>query len=303
MDDAVELVAGNARVEVNGAVGGALASFTLGGVDVLRPTPAGTRDVRAHACYPLVPYSNRIADASLAFHGRTYRLARNFGDHPHAIHGVGWQQPWAIVAHDATSALLAFDHAPVGDAANAWPWPLRAMQSLSLHADRATGGAVLTLTLTIANPGTAAFPFGLGWHPFFVRGAATRLGFRARGMWKTDATRLPTMHAVGPLAFGFDPAREPGGETIDNVFTDWDGEATLSDADRRIAVAVRADRAAAFLVVYAPEGRPFLALEPVTHMADAFNRAAHGEQGTGTRTLRPGGAYSCTMQIVVRPLP
>jgi hypothetical protein len=34
-------------------------------------------------------------------------------------------------------------------------------------------------------------------------------------------------------------------------------------------------------------------------MTDAFNRAARGEQGTGTRTLRPGGAFSCTMEIAV----
>ena len=66
---------------------------------------------------------------------------------------------------------------------------------------------------------------------------------------------------------------------------------------------MRADRAAGFLVVYAPEGRDFLALEPVTHMTDAFNRAARGERGTGTRALRPGGAFSCTMEIGVRALP
>jgi aldose 1-epimerase len=65
---------------------------------------------------------------------------------------------------------------------------------------------------------------------------------------------------------------------------------------------VRADRAARFLVVFAPEGRDYLALEPVTHMTDAFNRAARGERGTGTRTLRPGAMFSCTMEIEVRAL-
>lgn len=303
MDDAVALVAGNARVEVHAAVGGALASFAFGGIDVLRPTPVGTRDVRAHACYPLVPYSNRIAEARLNFDGRAYGLARNFGDHPNAIHGVGWQWPWTIEAHDATSALLTLDHEPAGGSALSWPWPIRAVQSLSLHADPTGAGATLSLKLTIANPGAAAFPFGLGWHPFFVRSAATRLGFRAGGVWETDATRLPTFHTVEPPQRSFDPAREPGEATIDSVFTGWDGEATLVDAERRIAVTLRADSAMGFLVVYAPENREFLALEPVTHMTDAFNRAARGEGGTGARALRPGGAFSCTMQISVRPLP
>jgi aldose 1-epimerase len=296
MTDAVALVAGDARAEVNAAVGGAIASFALQGIDVLRPTPAGTRDVRLHASYPLVPYSNRIADARLALDGRAFALARNFGDHPHAIHGVGWQRPWTIAAHDDSCARLVLDHDPKGDAARAWPWPFRAMQTLSLQVTSGSE-ATLALRLTIANTGGEAFPFGLGWHPFFVRAATTRLGFRARGVWETDATCLPTAHAADPSQLRFDPPREPGKATIDNVFTGWDGSASLSDPGRRIEVAVRADRAARFLVVYAPQGRDFLALEPVTHMTDAFNRAARGESDTGMRTLRPGGAFSCTMEI------
>jgi hypothetical protein len=38
-------------------------------------------------------------------------------------------------------------------------------------------------------------------------------------------------------------------------------------------------------------------------MTDAFNRAQRGESGTGTRTLPPGGAFSCTMRIVAQSLP
>ena len=303
MNDVVALAAGNARVEVDAAVGGALASFTLGGIDVLRPTPVGARDVRLHASYPLVPYSNRIAAARLDFAGRTHTLARNFGDHPHAIHGVGWQRPWTVATLDASSALLTLGHEPSGAAALAWPWAFRATQSISLHANPDRAAAALALKLTIANAGKAAFPFGLGWHPYFVRGPRTRLRFRADGAWETDATRLPTVHAAVPPSWRFDPAREPGSGAIDNVFTGWDGEATLDDADRHIAITVRADRAAGFLVVYAPESKDFLALEPVTHMTDAFNRAARGERGTGTRVLRPGGEFSCTMQIGVRLLP
>jgi aldose 1-epimerase len=51
--------------------------------------------------------------------------------------------------------------------------------------------------------------------------------------------------------------------------------------------------------VFVPPGRDFLAVEPVTHMTDAFNRAARGERDTGTRWLGPGDARSCTMRIVV----
>ena len=301
MTDAVALATGAARVVIAPATGGALASFALGDADILRSTPAGSANVRAHACYPLVPYSNRIADARLEFEGKTYPLARNFGDHPHSIHGVGWQRQWAVAAHDPTSARLELEHAATGSDANAWPWPFRATQSFALRADAT--GATLTLRLTLANTGDAAFPFGLGWHPFFVRSKATRLGFRAQGVWMTGATQVPTTLAPALPGGPFEPARDPGPALIDNVFTGWDGAAMLDDADRRIAVALAADRAVSFLVVYAPERAAFVALEPVTHMTDAFNRAARGERHTGMRTLRPGRAFSCTMEIGVRYKP
>jgi aldose 1-epimerase len=301
MADAVGLAAGAARVVIAPAMGGALASFALGDVDVLRPTPPGSSSVRAHACYPLVPYSNRIANARLEFEGHAYTLARNFGDHPHSIHGVGWQVPWSVATQDETSARLELEHAATGDAASAWPWPFRATQSFALRADAAA--ATLTLRLTLANIGDSAFPFGLGWHPFFVRSKAARLGFRARGVWMTDATQLPTSLAPTLPEGPFEPPRDPGPGPIDNVFAGWDGTAALDDAERRIEVTLAADRAASFLVVYTPAHSAFVALEPVTHMTDAFNRAARGEQRTGTRTLRPGRAFSCTMEIAVRHKP
>ena len=70
----------------------------------------------------------------LVFDGRTPTpLARNFGDHPHSIHGVGWQRAWRVVAHDRASALLAFEHMATDPG---WPWPFLATQVFALTADQ-----------------------------------------------------------------------------------------------------------------------------------------------------------------------
>jgi galactose mutarotase-like enzyme len=93
----IELAAHDATLQIAPELGGAIASFVVRGRPMLRPTPDAAldeRDVRRTACYPLVPYSNRIRNAKLRFAGRDFVLARNFGTHPHAIHGVGWQRPW-----------------------------------------------------------------------------------------------------------------------------------------------------------------------------------------------------------------
>ena len=298
------LAAGDARVELAPGSGGAIAGFAFAGRPVLRPTPHAARAESAagrQASYPLVPYSNRIAGARLAFGGATHALARNFGDHPHSIHGVGWQRPWTVAGSDADSALLRLDHDAAGENARAWPWPFRATQAFALTAR--AHHATLTAKLALHNTGRAAFPFGLGWHPYFARGPGTLLGFAADGVWTTDPTQLPLRHDAVPAGWRFDPPRALGDTLLDNVFTGWRGRAVLRDPDRRCEVTVAADRACSFLVVYVPGGRDAIALEPVTHVTDAFNRAERGERGTGVRVLEPGAAFSCTMQICVRTWP
>lgn len=301
MTDRLTLDAGDARVVLAPAVGGAIEQFTFRAADVMRPTPAearAARNARGYSCYPLVPYSNRIANARLAFDGGMLDLARNFGEHPHSIHGVGWQKAWSVVNRDERSALIAIEHGTSQEEAAAWPWPFRATQSFALAAH--DGGATLTAKISIANTGASAFPFGLGFHPFFPRTASTLLGFRATHVWETESTQLPTQRIAVPDGWRFDPPRAVGDVVLDNVFVGWDGRATLRDPQARHEIVLSADRAAPFLVVYVPAGREFLAIEPVTHMTDAFNRAARGETDTGTRVVEAGAGFSCTMRIFVR---
>ena len=114
--------------------------------------------------------------------------------------------------------------------------------AVAARRSRRRGAPRSPLKLTIANPGAAAFPFGLGWHPFFVRGPddahrisrARRLGNRRDAA--ADAACRRSVRSGASILPG-----DPGVATIDNVFTGWDGEATLADADRRILVTVRAD--------------------------------------------------------------
>jgi len=299
--DTLELATASANVRVAPRIGGALTAFTVEGVPILRPAheaALAASDVLGTSCYPLVPYSNRIADATLHYAGRAWPLARNFGDSPHAIHGVGWQRAWHIVDASAQHALLALDHDPGRDAA-AWPWPFRATLAFRLHED--DGRALLTCTLGLRNTGNDAFPFGLGFHPFFPRRGETTLRFAANAVWRNDAAQLPVEKVAIPDAWRFDAPRRLDGVALDNVYTGFRGEASIDDD--RATRTLDADRALAFAVVYVPKDGDAFAFEPVTHETDAFNRAAAGAHATGARVLGPRDAFSCTMRIAARVLP
>ena len=299
----IELATANARLRIAPELGGAIVDFTLGGRAILRPTPAtalADGNVRLAGCYPLVPFSNRIRNARLSFDGREYALARNFGAHPHAIHGVGWQRAWTLAEASDRHARIVLDHAAQGDEARSWPWPFRVAQTFRLTQGAGDEASVrLVVTLTLRNTGDAAFPFGLGWHPFFPKDAETRLRFDAQRVWQNDAEQLPQSLVEIPEAWRFDRARTLDRLALDNVFTGWRGRAAIVQRSTAITAMVDADRACACLVVYAPLDRAFVAVEPVTHETDAFNRAAAGAACTGTRILPPGAAFSCTMRIAV----
>ena len=135
-----------------------------------------------------MPFSNRIAQATLLWQGTQHPLVRNNGAEPHAIHGVGWQRPWEVLESDSDFAMLAYEHRP--DAA--WPFAFDSSQTLRLR------GGTLELTLSLTNQSQRPAPAGLGWHPYFVKRGRSRISFEATGRWEMGPDKLPT--AAAPRA-------------------------------------------------------------------------------------------------------
>ena len=88
---------------------------------LLRRAPQDSHDPLDMASFPLVPYANRIAHGRYVVDGQSYQLPLNFGDHPHSIHGFGWQRPWQVLEQSGHDVRLEQTHH--GDAG--WPWAWR----------------------------------------------------------------------------------------------------------------------------------------------------------------------------------
>ena len=263
-------------------LGGAIASLTLGGRDVLRPTAEGETDPLFSACFPLVPYANRIDHGRFAFEGRRVRLTPTPRFEPHVLHGTGWLAPWALTM-DGEVAVMTYEH-PAGD----WPWSFKAEQRLTLTPD----GLIVVLTMT--NTDAAPMPAGLGLHPYFVRRADTRLTLNSDGVWLADETQIPVRKGAPGELFdwrGGPPVNDA--PFIDNAYAGWDGVAVIGDAEGDIRLTAGPE--ATGVHVFAPPGENFFCVEPVTQRPNAHN-APQGET-TGVRTLAPGEAFALTMSI------
>lgn len=240
-------------------LGGAIAQLRHAGRDVLRPTPPDATDPLETACFPLVPYANRIAQGRFDFDGQGYRLPPNFGDHPHSLHGVGWQSAWQVVTHGIDHVVLRHEHGGGGG----WPWAYRAEQRLTLARD------AMRAELSLTNLSERTAPAGLGFHPYFPLDDSSRLRFTAARVWQVDATALPTVPAPADHFGDWTAGRAVADDgLIDNSFEGWDGSAIVEQANGGYRLEAHG---ASVLHLYRPPGLDFFCIEPTSHLPNAIN--------------------------------
>ncbi|WP_298399704.1 aldose 1-epimerase [Sphingobium sp.] len=275
------LAAGGLETALSPAIGGSLLYLALDGVDLMRRAPEGANDPLAMASFPLIPYANRIAHGRFTVKGQDYQLPLNFGDHPHSIHGFGWQTPWTAKETGPDAVRLVQTH--VGDAG--WPWSYRAEQRIALTPSQ------LSMSLSLTNVGDAPMPAGLGFHPYFLADEATTLRFDARNLWLSTSDMLPKSETpADTLGDWSRPGIVLGDTLIDNAYTGWTGPAIVERGDG-LRLTLRA-QGADWLHVYRPPASQDFCLEPVSHMPDAINRG-------GMAMVAPGDSAQLVMTIAI----
>ena len=266
----LSLRAGRLAVDLAPDAGGSIARFALDGIgDLLRPASdaalaSGTG--KDTACYPLVPFSNRIANGRLAFGGEIFHLEPNWPGVRHPMHGDGWAHAWDVVRQDRTSAELVYLQ-EAGAGAAGWPFRYRARQTFALDE------VSLTIGISIENLEDREVPAGLGLHPFFVRDAETELACRLSGVWRTDPEVLPLQHLPVPPEWDFSRSRRVDGMGLDHCFDGWNGKATVTWPQRGLRLVLSATEAFRHLVIYVPEGQRYFCVEPVSHANGAIGRS------------------------------
>jgi aldose 1-epimerase len=278
MNPVTELQAGALRLALRPDLGGCIAGLWHGGQPVLNSfDPATLAASRPSACFPLVPYSNRIGQRRFRWQGQDIELAANV-DGPHTLHGVGWQRPWDVVTSDATRAELRYAHR--ADAF--WPFDFEARQHFELDAQG------LRLRMSVRNTDARVQPLGLGWHPYFSKRPGSWLRVRVAQRWEPDETLLPVRRVAQAPIDGAVAQMD-----YDNVFEGWDGVALAGDG--HFSVRLTSDQP--YLIVFARPEREHFCVEPVSHLNNAIQQAdplAHG-----LRAVAPGQAVEGWMHLEI----
>ncbi len=282
-----KIASGDYEIGLDPKNGGGLTFLRFRGADVLRPAPAVPTGPLDLACFPLVPYANRVANGRLVWQGRKASLRPNLDGQAHPLHGDGWLAAWSVAGAASDRIVLEMHH-PAG----AWPWAYAARQTIRADAKG------VSLELEVTNLSDGFMPAGLGYHPYFPHRSTARLQAKVEAVWQVDDQLLPTQ--LGPSDqfgdFGAGaPLATPG--LIDNCYEGWPGEAEIRLSDTGPVVRLTTSPELRWLHVYSQPGQDHFCVAPVSHRPNALN--AERPMTDGVIPLPPGLALRASMRIEV----
>jgi aldose 1-epimerase len=281
----IELRANEYRLVLEPGRGGSVAAFDFGDFPLFRTTCG--QSILDTGCFPLVPFSNRIAHGSFGMGDQLVQLAPNFpgGAHPHPLHGFGWLSRWDVI--DAAKHSVTLRHA---HQAGEWPWPYYAEQRFDLSAEG------LTHSLSLRNLGATPMPAGLGFHPYFPRDAQTRLTALHSGEWQTTHDGLPISLTENDYPVDWWQGEPVESRIVDTVYTGRSGNIGIAWPDQGLQLRVAPSPNLPCTVVYTPAGADFFCVEPVSHATDAINRS---DISNPMVILTPGDTLSAAVRYRV----
>jgi aldose 1-epimerase len=133
------------------SIGAYIKSLNLAGVDILMETPDGEQTHGGAAM--LIPYANRVRNASYTWNGKVYHLPKNNGQH--SIHGLTQGLEWNVLT-EAGGTVLSTDIRHEG-----YPDGVQVKVRMMLNTDS------FEVSMDFLNSGKIPVPLSPGMHPYF----------------------------------------------------------------------------------------------------------------------------------------
>ncbi len=281
-------------VVVEPSVGNIATSFQVGGKEILF-VPENWSKTSLAGNPLLAPWANRLDQDAFYANGNKYLLnpeLKNFGrdGNGHPIHGLLAFSPyWEVVSkkQDEVTSRLEFWRYP--DLMAQFPFAHTIEMTYALHE------GALEVRTHIENLSKSPMPVSVGYHPYFQIPDSQRDDWRVHVAAREHVELTKELIPDGkrtPVKLP-DPAPLAGVQ-LDDVFADLVRDANgraefwVEGGSRKIVVAYGPKYTVG--VVWAPPGRNFLCIEPMSGITNAFN-LAHAGTYKELQSIPPGGVW------------
>ncbi len=237
---------------------------------------------KSHAGAILFPFANRINKGEYDFEDKHYKLHCNEPGRNNAIHGLIFNKTFQLdeilERKDYAKVSLSYTetHPPKG-----FPFAYKIELTYRLRKES------LNLSVKVHNIGNLAFPFNLGWHPYFCVNDFDQsfLSFQSHKqvIFNDNLIALGIAEALVPNPYSLKD------KTLDDCFLLYDKHVELHTTD--YAVSISGKPKSEYLQIYAPPNEKRLAVEPMTGISDSFNHKR------GIHILKPNQSKKETWSI------
>lgn len=257
----------------------------------------------------LFPFGGRLNGTGFTYEGRTYETPGALQNSGNSIHGFVLNRRWRVTGRSADSVVGEFQ-ASVDDPTLLVQWPA----DFLIRVGYTVSGTSLRSSIEIQNPDDKPLPFGFATHPYFAfpLGPAGSpedcvVTVPAAAAWVLEEL-LPTGEKR-PVAGRNDLRAGVAlrGHAFDDVLTSLarnvDGVVEMTIADPVNGRLVRQRCTGPFheCVVYTPDNRQSVAVEPYTCAPTVFGLVAKGIDA-GLQVLDPGGSMAMQIDITLEEM-
>ena len=248
-----------ARVFLN--QGASLQQLVLNGVELiasLSPLPYG----ETYASAILFPFANRVEDGKYSFNNEVYQLGVNNAVENNAIHGLVYNKLYSIksqfVNEHYADLVLEYDYNAVN---SGFPFPFKIQLKYTFFKDS------LDVKVSVQNKGELAFPYTIGWHPYFYSEQlnASTIEFKSHLKLEMDHRNIGTgLQDIAPQEY-----LSLKDKILDDCWKLDSDYMVFKTPQYNFKLSSSASHG--FLQIYTPSKKNTIAIEPTTGVSNSFN--------------------------------
>lgn len=270
----------NSLAKISLDEGGRLQELKFKGIDVIKEQPNFEYN-NSYASAILFPFTNRIDKGKYTFNDKKFQFDCN--DNANALHGLIYNKKFKLLekllSSNSCSVTIYYYEEKT---CNAFPFKYSIFLTYTLSKEE------IDVNVTIKNEDTKAFPFTLGWHPYFISEnlQASSLHFKATKKVVFDEN-LITKNLED---YNNSEVFEIENKRLDDCFKLKDNTIQFSTPTYQIQLSSNSRET--FLQLYTPKNFPVIAIEPMTGISNSFNNKI------GLEVLKPNKKYKLTWNVV-----
>lgn len=230
----------------------------------------------------LFPFANRIENGSYNFSDKTFKLHKNESNGHNAIHGLVYDKTYQLIEQvisDKNASVIVSYTETNPDLG----FPFKYSISLKYILSKDT----LQLKVEIKNIDQQAFPFVLGWHPYFKTDDLQNTYLKINSSKKLQVN--DKMIPVGEVNHDWNGFVKIEDKAFDDCFILNNKKVELKTPEYQLEFHFSTNEN--YLQIYTPNDRKSIAIEPQTAPANSFNSKI------GLQVLKPEETYNLNWKI------